>query len=176
MLKLNAAPLLACAFLMGATPALAQRKAAPEPAKPVPASLYTGRWYEIARTPNERQKTCQAPTVDFASKGAQRTVALSCREGSPAGKASTRTGRITFNDGARNAKFKANFFAGFGATYYVLDRADDSSWALLGTSGGNYVWVLSRTPTLAPAARSAAIARANALGYRNLEFPRQSTS
>jgi apolipoprotein D and lipocalin family protein len=164
---------LSLALLTAATPALAQRKAAPEPSKPVPAALYTGRWYEIARTPNERQKTCQAPTVEFASKGAQQTVGLTCREGSPTGKVSSRTGKITFIDGARNAKFKANFFAGFGATYYVLDRADDSSWALLGTSGGNYVWVLSRTPTLAPAARSAALARANALGYRNLEFPTQ---
>jgi apolipoprotein D and lipocalin family protein len=57
-----------------------------------------------------------------------------------------------------------------------LDHAADSSWALLGTSGGNYVWVLSRTPTLPPAARAAAIARANALGYRDLEFPTQAVS
>lgn len=172
MLKLNAAPLLVCA-LLAATPALAQRKAAPEPAKPVPSSLYAGRWYEIARTPNDRQKNCQAPTVDFSAKSGQNTVGLTCREGSPTGKASTRTGRISFIDGQRNAKFKANFFAGFGATYHVLDRADDSSWALLGTSGGNYVWVLSRTPTLPAAARDAAIARAKALGYATLEYPRQ---
>jgi apolipoprotein D and lipocalin family protein len=160
-------------LLAAAPPAVAQRKAAPEPAKPVPAAIYAGRWYEIARTPNERQKTCQAPTVDFTTKGTQRSFSLTCREGSPAGKSSTRTGRMTLIDGARNAKFKANFFAGFGATYYVLDRAEDSSWALLGTSGGNFVWVLSRTPTLTPAARAAAVARAGALGYAGLEFPKQ---
>ena len=165
--------LIAALVALSATPAFAERKAAPEPSKPVPASLYAGRWYEIARTPNDRQKNCQAPTVDFAAKSGQSTVGLTCREGSPTGKASTRTGRISFIDGQRNAKFKANFFASFGATYYVLDRADDSSWALLGTSGGNFVWVLSRTPTLPAAARDAAVARAKQLGYTTLEFPRQ---
>ena len=165
--------ILSLAVLTAATPAFAQRKTAPEPTKPVSASLYTGRWYEIARTPNDRQKNCQAPTVDFTAKSGQSTVGLTCREGSPNGKASTRTGRINFIDGPRNAKFKANFFAGFGATYHVLDRAEDSSWALLGTSGGNFVWVLSRTPTLPVAARDAAVARAKALGYTTLEFPRQ---
>jgi apolipoprotein D and lipocalin family protein len=160
-------------LLLVATPAAAQKKAAAEPAKPVSAAVYAGRWYEIARTPNDRQKNCQAPTVDFTTQGTQRSFSLTCRVGSPAGKATTRTGKMTLSDGARNAKFKANFFAGFGATYHILDRADDSSWALLGTSGGNYVWVLSRTPTLPAPARAAALARAEALGYRGLEFPQQ---
>lgn len=164
---------LTLAALLVATPALAQRRAAPEPAKPVPAALYSGTWYEIARTPNRRQRTCQAPTVDFTGAGAARRFSLTCREGSPSGRATTRSGGMTLTDGQRNAKFKADFFAGLGATYHVLDRADDSSWALLGTSGGNYAWVLSRTPTLPAAARSAAVARAGALGYSGLEFPQQ---
>jgi len=172
MLKLNVAPLLLCAVLSAATPALAQRKAAPEPSKSVPASLYAGRWYEIARTPNDRQKNCQAPTVDFTNNAGQRAFSLTCRTGSPTGKPTSRGGRIALTDGQRNAKFRASFVGGIVKTdYFILDRAEDSSWALLGTSGGNYVWVLSRTPTLPAAARDAAVARAKALGYTALEFP-----
>lgn len=165
---------LAAAALLAATPALAQRSSAPEPSKPVPASVYAGRWYEIARTPNPRQRNCQAPTVDFKSEGGQRSFSLTCRQGSPSGKATSQGGRISLTDGQRNAKFRASFAGGIVKTdYFVLDRADDLSWALLGTSGGNYVWVLSRSPTLPAAARDAAIARAKALGYANLEFPKQ---
>ena len=170
---MRVALVVVAALLAAAPPAFAQRKAAPEPARPVPESVYSGRWYEIARTPNRRQRTCQAPTVDFANQAGRRSFSLTCRQGSPAGKASTRTGRMTLIDGARNAKFEADFFAGLGATYYVLDRADDSRWALLGTSGGNFVWLLSRTPTLPPGVREAAVARARALGYAVLEFPQQ---
>lgn len=169
-------PVLIAATLLAlaASPAIAQRKAAPEPSKPVSAELYAGRWYEIARTPNGRQKNCQAPTVDFTNNAGQRAFSLTCRQGSPAGKASSRGGRIALTDGQRNAKFRASFVGGVIKTdYYILDRAEDSSWALLGTSGGNYVWVLSRTPSLAAAARTAALARAKALGYATLEFPQQ---
>jgi apolipoprotein D and lipocalin family protein len=167
------AALLAAALLLTAAPeALAQRKAAPEPAKAVPESLYAGRWYEIARTPNRRQRNCQAPTIDFRNDAGRRSFALTCRQGSPSGKATSQGGRIELTDGQRNAKFRASFMAGIAKTdYFILDRAADSSWALLGTSGGNYVWILSRTPALPAAAREAAVARAKALGYAQLEFP-----
>lgn len=167
--------ILSLALLAAAAPAAAQkRERAPEPSKPVPDALYTGRWYEIARTPNSRQRNCQAPTVDFTNEAGRRAFSLTCRQGSPSGRATSRGGRIELTDGARNAKFRASFVGGLVNTdYFILDRAPDASWALLGTSGGNYVWVLSRTPTLTPAARAAALARAEALGYRGLEFPQQ---
>ena len=165
--------ILSLVVLAAAAPAAAQkRERAPEPAKSVAAALYSGRWYEIARTPNNNQRDCQAPTVDFTNNNGQRAFSLTCRRGSPTGRASTRGGRIELIDGQRNAKFRASFAGGLVKTdYFILDRAADSSWALLGTSGGNFVWVLSRTPTLPAAARAAALARAEQLGYRGLEFP-----
>jgi apolipoprotein D and lipocalin family protein len=167
--------LLAAALLAAASPALAQKRtSAPEPAKPVPAAVYAGRWYEIARTPNPRQRTCQAPTVEFQNQGGQRSFSLTCRLGSPSGRARTQGGRIALTDGERNAKFRASFAGGIVKTdYFVLDRADDLSWAILGTSGGNYAWVLTRSPTPPAAVRQAAVARAKALGYASLEFPQQ---
>lgn len=163
-------PLLAAVALLG-SPAAAQRKAAPEPAKPVDASVYSGRWYEIARTPNSRQKDCFAPVVEFTQSGGQRAFSMTCRRGSPSGRASSQGGRITLTDGARNAKFRAAFVSGVIKTdYFVLDRAADAGWVILGTSGGNYAWVLSRTASLPAAAKDAALARAKALGYATLEM------
>ena len=57
--------------------------------------------------------------------------------------------------------------------YWVLDRADDQSWAIMATPGGNYVWLLSRQPVMSPADRTAALARVASLGYAKLEFPAQ---
>ena len=48
-----------------APPAGAGRRA-PQPAKPVATNLYSGRWYEIARTPNKMQADCQGSTTDFS--------------------------------------------------------------------------------------------------------------
>lgn len=166
--------LAATLSLFVSAPALAQRKAAPEPSKSVADALYSGRWYEIARTPNGRQRTCQAPTVDFTNEAGRRAFSLTCRQNSPSGRATSRGGRIELTDGERNAKFRASFAGGLVKTdYFILDRAADSSWAIMGTSGGNFAWVLSRTPTLPEAGRAAAVARAGELGYTGLEFPQQ---
>lgn len=53
----------------------------------------------------------------------------------------------------------------------MLDRADDQSWAIMATPGGNYVWLLSRRADMPSDIRAAALSRVRALGYAKLEFP-----
>ena len=154
---------VALSLVVGA-PALA---AAPEPAKPVDPARFTGRWYEIARLPSPYQKDCFGSTFDWVRRddGAL-DVVVACRLGSPAGKLKTQRGRAAVLDPKTNAKLRVSFMGGLAsAEYRVLDRADDYSWVLLGTSGGRYMWVLSSRPKLPEALREQALARAKALGY-----------
>lgn len=167
-------PLIAFAAAFAvAAPAWA---AAPEPSKPVDPARYTGRWYEIARLPNSNQRNCQAPTYDWGRTNDGYTIALTCRAGSPTGKASTRRARATILDKQTNAKLQVSFLGGVVKTEYrILDHAADYSWVLMGTSGGNYLWVLSTRPNASTATRNAAVARAKALGYNTarFEYPQQ---
>src|SRR4051812_28643501 len=99
-------PIVLAASLL-ATQALA---AAQPPSKPVSAAFYTGKWYEIARTPNSGQRDCQAATTQFTDKGGNGfTVVQICRKGSASGAAKTfnTTGAIVA--GTQNAKFKMSF-------------------------------------------------------------------
>jgi apolipoprotein D and lipocalin family protein len=76
--------------------------------------------------------------------------------------------------GTQNTRFKMSFLGGLKKQeYWVLDRADDQSWAIMATPGGNYVWLLSRDAVMSPAAKAAALDRVKALGYAKLEFPQQ---
>lgn len=171
---MRASLIVPLAVALTAAPALALAAAQP-PSKPVPAAFYSGKWYEIARTPNSGQRDCQAPTTEFTAKGATSfSVRQVCRRGSVDGKAKTfnTTGKIVA--GSENAKFSMNFLGGIKKQeYWVLDRADDQSWAIMATPGGNYVWLLSRKPVLEEGARAAALARVKALGYDKLVFPDQ---
>ena len=54
--------------LLSAAPAA--HAAAPEPASRVELTKMTGRWYEVARTPNAMQKACEAATADWTRAGA----------------------------------------------------------------------------------------------------------
>ena len=147
-----------------ATPAFAE---APEPAKPVDPARFTGRWYEQARLPSPYQKDCFASTFDWArNKDGSLDVVVSCRLGSPGGKAKVQRARATVLDPKTHAKLRVSFMGGLAsAEYRVLDRADDYSWVLLGTSGGRYMWILSNRPKLSEELRRQAVARAAALGY-----------
>ena len=150
--------------------------AAQPPAKPIAASFYTGKWYEIARTPNAGQRDCEAPTTEFADKAGGEGFAVKqvCRKGSAVGAAKVfhTSGKIVA--GTQNTKFSMSFLGGLKKQeYWVLDRADDQSWAIMATPGGNYVWLLSRRPVMPPAAQAAALERVKALGYARLEFPQQ---
>jgi apolipoprotein D and lipocalin family protein len=154
--------LVASAALAAATP----------PTKPVAAEFYTGRWYEIARTPNSGQRNCQAPTTDFATEGASFKVRQVCHRGSPLGeeKVFSTTGRII--PGSENTRFTMSFLGGLKKQeYWVLDSASDRSWAIMATPGGNYVWLIARTPGMPAASQAVAVERVRALGYAKLEFP-----
>ena len=39
--------------------------------------------------------------------------------------------------------------------FWILDTAPAGDWAIMGTSGGHYVWVLSRAPAMAPSEKAA---------------------
>ncbi len=167
--------LMLTATLAGAALAGTALAAAKPPAKPVSAAFYSGKWFEIARTPNAGQRDCQAATTQFTSTGSRGfKVVQVCRKGSASGAAKTfnTTGKILAD--TRNAKFSMSFLGGLKKQeYWVLDRADDQSWAIMATPGGNYVWLLSRQAKMPDAARAQALARVKALGYAKLEFPQQ---
>jgi len=153
------------------------RAGAPKPVRPVSSDLYSGRWYEIARTPNTMQKDCQGATSDFQRFAAGVfTVVETCHHGSPSGAAKTIRARAKVVPSSDNTRFRMAFFGGLvHQEYWILDHADDNSWAVMATPGGNYVWLLSRRPSLPPNVQAAALARVGALGYApsRLVFPAQ---
>jgi len=163
---------LACALGVAGMAGSAYAAAKP-PAKAVSAEFYSGQWFEIARTPNSGQRDCEAASTQFSRTGASGfNVVQICRKGSASGAAKTfnTTGKIVAD--TRNAKFSMSFLGGLKKQeYWVLDRADDQSWAIMATPGGNYVWLLSRQPDMPSDIRAAALSRVKALGYAKLEFP-----
>ena len=80
-------------------------------------------------------------------------------------KLSEARGRAKIVDAATNAKLKVSFFGPFYGDYWVLDRADDYRWAIVGEPSGRYLWLLNREAVPPKAEVDSLIARAGELGY-----------
>ncbi|MBN9319308.1 MAG: hypothetical protein BGN86_00925 [Caulobacterales bacterium 68-7] len=150
--------------------------AAPEPTKAAPAAFYSGRWYEIARLPNNNQRDCQGATSQFTG-GAPGAfdVVQTCHRGSPTGPTKVFKTKGKVDNPERN-KFTMTFFGLVKQQYFVLDTSEaDGGWAIMATPGGNFVWLLARRPQLSETGKAQAVARLKALGYpvERLEYPAQ---
>lgn len=140
---------------------------APAPARSVSLSQFDGRWYEIARTPNRNQPTCTRLQIDIsAGDGGAYNVVNTCSRSSGDPQV-VRASATSLNEANNRLRFRARSgaagFVGASQEFWVLDRAEDYSWAILGTPGGNYFWLWTRSA--APANRAALLARVRALGY-----------
>lgn len=139
----------------------------PEPAKPVDAGRYLGRWYELARYENGFERDCEAVTADYAARGdGLIDVTNSCRKGAVNGPPDVARGRAKVVTGSGNAKLKVSFFGPFFfGDYWVLDHADDYSWSIVGEPSGRYLWILTREAIPAASVKDGLIERVRALGY-----------
>jgi apolipoprotein D and lipocalin family protein len=166
MTRTLAAFVIAVAATLAACSGAAGQDARLQPAKAVDLNRYLGRWYELARYDMIFERGCEGVTAEYSLRpdGLVR-VLNSCRKGAPDGPLKTAEGRAKVVPGSDGAKLKVAFFGPFWADYWVLDRADDYSWAIVGEPSRKYLWILSRDATPGAEATAALVARTAALGY-----------
>lgn len=106
---------------------------------------YLGKWYDQGRYDASFQKGCDGVTAEYSSKeDGNVAVVNTCREGSAMGTTRTAGATARVVEGSAGAKLKVTFFQPFEGDYWVLDRAPDYSWSIVGEPSGKYLWILTR--------------------------------
>jgi apolipoprotein D and lipocalin family protein len=84
-------------------------------------------------------------------------------------------GSATAVEGSNSAWLRVSFFWPFHADYWVIGLDPDYRWAVVGEPRRRYLWILSRTPSMAPEdhAQAAAIAREQGFDLSRLRRTRQ---
>jgi apolipoprotein D and lipocalin family protein len=115
----------------------------------VDVKKYAGKWYEIASFPQIFQKGCHCTTAEYTmtDKG-YLIVENRCNKDSINGKQSYIKGKAFVEENSDNAKLKVQFFFPFRAKYWIIDLADDYSYAVVSHPNRKYLWILSRTPKM----------------------------
>ncbi|KAA0254424.1 lipocalin family protein [Acidobacteria bacterium ACD] len=162
-------PILATVVaLAGCSPSTTERLGLP-PLETVPhvdLARYVGTWYEIASFPQSFQEGCVATTATYTIRGDGDIDVLNrCRKDSLDGEEKSARGRARVVDRSTNAKLEVSFFRPFWGDYWIVDLGADYDFAVVGHPGRDYLWILSRAPTMPEATNGGILARLQAQGY-----------
>ena len=122
---------------------------------------YLGSWYEIARFDHSFERGVEEAKAVYTLNrdGTIKVVNSGIKAGKP--KTAVGKGKRTNQPGI----MRVSFFGPFYADYRVMMIDEDYSYALVGSGGAGYLWILSRTKNLPAAAKSAILAEATRRGY-----------
>jgi apolipoprotein D and lipocalin family protein len=162
------------AFLLAAAPACNQ--APLDVVEGVDLQRFQGQWYEIAKLPRVTQADCTGTTARYEMKSDREMVVTNaCRLGNLAGSRRQVVAAARVPNPAVPGKLSVEF-GGFFGDYWIIDLdRDDYRYAVVGHPARQYLWILSRTPTLEPADLSPILERATQKGFdvTRLEYTKQ---
>lgn len=105
---------------------------------------FMGRWYEIARFDHRFERGMTDVTADYTllNDGMIEVV----NEGFRGGQLHRSTGRAKTT--SQSGHLRVSFFWIMYSDYNILEMGERGEWALIGSRSPQYLWILSRTPSL----------------------------
>ncbi|MGB5661484.1 MAG: lipocalin family protein [Thermoanaerobaculia bacterium] len=127
---------------------------------------YLGTWYEIASYPQRFQEGCTGTTATYTLQSdGEIDVLNKCRKGNLDGPEDVAEGRARLVDRETNAKLEVSFFGPFWGDYWIIDLGPNYDYAVVGHPSRDYLWILSRTPTLDETTYDGILSRLEEKGY-----------
>ena len=137
---------------------------------------FQGRWYEIARLPRATQIDCAGTTADYKlTSDRELVVTNECSVGGLNGVRRQVNAAAKVTNAAVPAKLSVDF-GGFFGDYSIIDLDRDGyRYAVVGHPTRQYLWILSRDPTLDAQTLAAIRERAEQKGFDTgrLEYTKQ---
>lgn len=122
---------------------------------------YLGKWYEVARFDHRFERDLEQCTATYTLQE-NGTIKVT-NQGVKHGKWKTSEGKAKLTD--HPGILRVSFFGPFYSDYRILMLAPDYTYALIGGSSDDYLWILSRTPQLNEIMRNRIVLEAQRRGY-----------
>ena len=130
------------------------------------SARYLGKWYEIARMDHSFERGLTNVTAEY-SMNPDGTIKVLNRGYNPEKKEwKDAEGTAKFVEGPNVGYLKVSFFGPFYGSYVVFELDQQNySYSLVSGPDKDYMWLLSRTPTMDPATKKRLLDKAQALGF-----------
>ncbi|EPZ7321221.1 lipocalin family protein [Vibrio mimicus] len=124
----------------------------PESVKPVSdfeLNNYLGKWYEVARLDHSFERGLSQVTAEYSVRNDGGVSVLNRGYSEEKSEWKEAEGKAYFVNGSTDGYLKVSFFGPFYGSYVVfeLDR-ENYSYAFVSGPNTEYLWLLSRTPTV----------------------------
>jgi apolipoprotein D and lipocalin family protein len=129
------------------------------------AERYLGTWYEVARLDHSFERGLSRVTATYAARDDGGIDVLNRGYDEEDGEWREARGRARFVGPRDVASLEVSFFGPFYGGYNVIDLDPGYTIALVAGPNRDYLWILSRDPTPAPAEIERLVARARSLGF-----------
>ena len=163
---------LTTAMALASFPLSAQDAALPNTSVPaLDLQRYAGQWHEIARLPMFFQRKCAANVTATYTPREDGKIGVrnACDDKDGVAMVSEAVARpVSGQPGQLQVRFAPAWLSWapmVWADYWVVELDPDYQWAVVGGPSREYLWVLSRTPTLDRAQFDSIRARAARRGY-----------
>jgi apolipoprotein D and lipocalin family protein len=143
----------------------------PEGVQPVEnfeAQRYLGRWYEIARLDHSFERDLVNVTAEYSRREDGAVGVRNRGFDSEDGEWDDIEGVARFVEGENLAYLKVSFFGPFYGSYVVFDldrEAEDYGYAFVSGFNRDYLWLLSREPTVPDSVKADFLRQAESLGF-----------
>lgn len=137
---------------------------------------FDGRWFEIARSPNDAQKDCRRAQIDFTPQAQANRygILVTCTRRADGEVETLRANARVTNPGTNTRfRFTLTGLLGVGGlagqNYQVFDHAPDYSWAILALPNKSDWWIWHRSQSPSEAVRTETLRRARGVGLNTGE-------
>ncbi|MGF1824007.1 lipocalin family protein [Vibrio splendidus] len=126
----------------------------PETVKPVQQfelERYLGKWYEVARLDHSFERGLDNISAEYSLRDDGGVKVINRGYSAEDGEWNEAEGKAYFVEGSEQGYLKVSFFGPFYGAYVVfeLDK-EDYQYAFVSGPDTDYLWLLSRTPEVAP--------------------------
>ena len=152
---------LCIAVAIGLTGCVCGPKVDNAPVGSLSLSRYLGVWYEIARFDHSFERGVESAKALYTQNAAGTIKVVN--SGIKNGKVKTAVGKGKTTD--TPGLLRVSFFGPFYADYRVMKIDADYRYALVGSGGAGYLWILSRTKEMPENVKNDFLAEAKRRGY-----------
>lgn len=126
---------------------------------------YLGKWYEVARLDHSFERGLTQVQVNYTLREDGGVAVENTGYNAEHDEWEVATGKAYFVDREDQGYFKVSFFGPFYSSYVIFALDEDYQYAFVSGSDTDYLWLLSRTPTISAEVMAAFQDKSENLGF-----------